>query len=123
LFRRDCLKQIGLFDERYFAYGDEVDISLRARKAGWGVGLVWGAVVENPSTATPQSMVIYLSSRASLLLASEHAGRIAAAIRSLLMIFNSVRLLLLDRDRWKVRARLRAVQHFYQRKFGRPTEM
>ena len=39
---KDCLREIGLFDERYFAYGDEYDIALKARRAGWRVAVVWG---------------------------------------------------------------------------------
>lgn len=35
LYRMDMLKQIGLFDERFFAYYEDVDISFRAQLAGW----------------------------------------------------------------------------------------
>ena len=35
LFRRECLEDVGLFDERYFAYGDEMEIGLRAARHGW----------------------------------------------------------------------------------------
>ena len=44
---RDCLSEIGLFDERYFAYCEEADLGLRAQAAGWEVGLVRGARVYN----------------------------------------------------------------------------
>ena len=37
LYRADMLKKIGLFDERFFAYFEDVDLSFRARLAGWGV--------------------------------------------------------------------------------------
>jgi GT2 family glycosyltransferase len=36
LFRRKMLDEIGLFDEEFFAYADDVDLGLRARMAGWG---------------------------------------------------------------------------------------
>ncbi len=36
LYRRDMLDQIGLFDEEFFAYADDVDLGLRGRLAGWG---------------------------------------------------------------------------------------
>lgn len=36
LFRREMLDEIGLFDEAFFAYADDVDLGLRARLAGWG---------------------------------------------------------------------------------------
>jgi GT2 family glycosyltransferase len=35
LIRADVLKEIGLFDEAYFAYHEDVDWCLRARKAGY----------------------------------------------------------------------------------------
>ncbi len=36
LFRRSMLDEIGLFDEDFFAYADDVDLGLRGRLAGWG---------------------------------------------------------------------------------------
>jgi GT2 family glycosyltransferase len=35
LYRKKMLDEIGLFDEEFFAYADDVDIGLRARLAGW----------------------------------------------------------------------------------------
>jgi GT2 family glycosyltransferase len=35
LLRATMLGAVGLFDERYFFYWEDVDLSLRARKAGW----------------------------------------------------------------------------------------
>lgn len=37
MLRRKALDQIGLLDESYFIYGDEVDIQYRLIKAGWKV--------------------------------------------------------------------------------------
>ena len=49
----EVLKQVGLFDAEYFAYMEDVDLCLRARRAGWRVRLLgsehcWHA----PSSAT-----------------------------------------------------------------------
>lgn len=35
LLRRTALDEIGLLDEAYFIYGDEVDLQYRLKKAGW----------------------------------------------------------------------------------------
>ncbi len=35
LYRKETLDRIGGFDERFFAYGDDCDLGLRARRAGW----------------------------------------------------------------------------------------
>lgn len=37
LYRADMLEEIGLFDEDFFAYYEDVDISFRAQLAGWKV--------------------------------------------------------------------------------------
>lgn len=37
LYRTSMLKEIGLFDEAFFAYFEDVDISFRAQLAGWKV--------------------------------------------------------------------------------------
>jgi GT2 family glycosyltransferase len=43
LYRRSLLEDIGLFDGSFFLYGEDVDISLRARFAGHRCALVPGA--------------------------------------------------------------------------------
>lgn len=52
LYRAEALRQIGLFDEDFFAYYEDVDISFRAQLAGWKVGYVPGAVVYHEIGAT-----------------------------------------------------------------------
>ena len=37
LIRRTAMDRVGLIDERYFMYGDDIDWCLRFRKAGWPV--------------------------------------------------------------------------------------
>lgn len=43
MLRRAALDQVGLLDEEYFIYGDEVDLQFRLQKAGWGVYFLPGA--------------------------------------------------------------------------------
>lgn len=47
LYRRSMLDQIGLFDESFFIYCEDVDLGLRACWAGWQCLYVPGAVVEH----------------------------------------------------------------------------
>jgi len=35
LYRMEMLEDVGLFDEQFFAYGDDADLGLRARWRGW----------------------------------------------------------------------------------------
>jgi GT2 family glycosyltransferase len=79
--RRACLDEIGLFDERYFAYCEEADLGLRAKRAGWDVGLVRGVMVTNPTMRSGSPAVDYLMHRNTLLLVREHSGRYHACIR------------------------------------------
>ncbi len=45
LYRKEMLDEIGLFDETFFAYGDDTDIGLRGRIAGWKCLYVPTAIV------------------------------------------------------------------------------
>jgi GT2 family glycosyltransferase len=45
LLRRTALNQIGLLDERFFVYFEEVDLCLRLQQAGWRVSFVHDATV------------------------------------------------------------------------------
>lgn len=84
ILRRSCLEEIGLFDERYFAYCEEADLGLRARAAGWEVGLVRGVRVTNPTMRSGSPAVDYLMQRNTLLLVREHSGRYHVTIRFLI---------------------------------------
>jgi len=45
LVRREVFSQIGLFDEDYFVYSEEVDFCERIRRKGWDLQLVPDAVI------------------------------------------------------------------------------
>jgi N-acetylglucosaminyl-diphospho-decaprenol L-rhamnosyltransferase len=78
--RREAIEEIGLFDERFFAYCEEADLGMRARAAGWGVGLIWGAVVANGKP--PRADIArYLQLRNTLLLLEKHFGFSRVAVR------------------------------------------
>jgi GT2 family glycosyltransferase len=79
--RRSCLNDIGLFDEAFFAYCEEADLGLRAKEAGWEVGLVRGARVHNPSMRSGSPATDYLMHRNTLRLVQKHSGNYHAFIR------------------------------------------
>lgn len=123
LFRRDCLEDIGLFDTRYFAYGDEREIGLRAGRRGWQVVVVWGARVVNPGSWTPDRTLSYLSTRNSLLTASTYGGRIQALLRIACIIPNTLRLMLFPSAQgsaFSPAARTAAVRDFLLERYGPP---
>jgi len=53
MIRRTVLEEIGLFDEKYFLYFEEVDLCLRAERAGWS------------SWYVPQSRVFHFGGKVS----------------------------------------------------------
>ena len=123
IFRKQCLRDIGLFDERYFAYGDEHELGLRARRHNWKVIVVWGAVVENLGTWTASHTRSYLFARNSLLLIRTYAGWRWAAVRLLLMLPNTIRMLVVPPNReyaFSAGARILAIRDFLLGRYGPP---
>jgi N-acetylglucosaminyl-diphospho-decaprenol L-rhamnosyltransferase len=123
LCRRECIQQIGLFDERYFAYGDEHELGMRARRNGWKVVMVWGAIVTNPGTSTESPLRSYLFARNSLLLVRDYAGWWSALLRAAMILLNTVRLKLQSPGgdfAFSARARFQAVRDYFAGRWGKP---
>lgn len=67
LIRRSVFEEVGVFDERYFMYFEEPEFCLRARRAGWKVGVVVDAVAEqSPGARSRPGAYAYLSTRNGL---------------------------------------------------------
>jgi GT2 family glycosyltransferase len=123
LARRACLAQIGVFDERYFAYCEEADLALRARAAGWEVGVVRGAVVRNPDLGSRVPVVDYLQLRNTLLLVREHFGRYPAFIRFVIGVWHLASGWVAPGRRgpyFDARARVRALVDHLLHRYGPP---
>ncbi|HYI80366.1 MAG TPA: glycosyltransferase [Thermoleophilaceae bacterium] len=76
LLRGDMLALTGAFDERFWAYCEEADLCLRARRAGYGVGVVLDALADQaPGGANRPGAWSYLLTRNGL----EYARRAAGA--------------------------------------------
>lgn len=84
--RRECVAEIGLFDESFFAYCEEADLALRARVAGWTCGLVRGARVRNVHLGSSVAVVDYLQQRNTLRLVRTMSGRYHVFIRLLISV-------------------------------------
>jgi N-acetylglucosaminyl-diphospho-decaprenol L-rhamnosyltransferase len=78
VMRRAVLDQIGLLDERYFIYSEEMDLCLRIARAGWQLYWVPSArVVHHGAASTKQvaeSMYLQLY-RSKLQFQEKHFGR------------------------------------------------
>ena len=121
--RRACLEDAGLFDERYFAYCEEADLGVRARRAGWEVGIIRGARVTNPYLGGGANVVDYLMLRNTLLLVREQFGWYPATVRFVIALMHLVRGCIDPSSRpwiFAPAARVQALSDFARGRFGPP---
>jgi GT2 family glycosyltransferase len=82
LVRRQVFEQVGDFDERFWGYCEEADLCLRARRAGFGVGVVSAAQADQaPGAGKRIGAWAYLTTRNGI----EYAHR-ARGLRGLAVI-------------------------------------
>jgi GT2 family glycosyltransferase len=88
--RPDAMRQVGLFDERYFMYSEEIDLCRRLRAAGWRVRYVPQAEVVHIEGGSSRSDLAARDQRfqASKLAyaARWHGSRVAFALRAYLIV-------------------------------------
>lgn len=121
--RRSALEEVGLFDERYYSYCEEAELALRAHRAGWKVGLVRGARVQNLHMGSSVARVDHLQTRNTLLLVQEMSGWYHATVRSGITLWQIARGVLQPSSRpyiFHPGARLRGLRDFWLRRFGPP---
>lgn len=58
LAQRDALSDVGLFDESFFMYSEEVDLCRRLRDRGWAIGYVAGARVTHHEGQSSQRNLV-----------------------------------------------------------------
>ena len=108
IVRREVFEQIGLLDEGYFLYYEEVEFCRRARAAGWEcwyvpqsrvVHLVGQATgMDAPGPKTRRVPAYWLAARRRYLV--KHHGRLTAWLASLAWV--------IGRASWRVRRRVQA---------------
>jgi GT2 family glycosyltransferase len=82
IFRRTCLEDVGLFEEGFGSYVEDVDICLRAWERNWAVVSCDDVIIATRgSSSTARDRLI---ARNSLLLASKRRGPAGVAIEALL---------------------------------------
>ncbi len=83
LVSREAWIAVGTLEEEFFAYGEDVDWCLRARRAGRRLLLCPGAVARhrvNAALGAGSPAQAYLLSRARVILARRHCGAVARAL-------------------------------------------
>jgi N-acetylglucosaminyl-diphospho-decaprenol L-rhamnosyltransferase len=83
MIRRDLFERLSGFDERFFVYFEEVDLSLRARQAGYTARFISGAAAihtgrVSSNQAKARRLFYFLCSR--LLYAKKHLGKPSFAL-------------------------------------------
>ncbi|TKX66105.1 glycosyltransferase family 2 protein [Halorubrum sp. SP9] len=90
LFDTDVFKSVGLFDEEYFIYGDETDLEIRAKKAGFKLARtnipIWhhsmGTMEETPVKSA------WLAMRNRLRVSIKH-DPLTGILRSIAQLYNT----------------------------------
>lgn len=88
LIRRSVIATIGLLDEEYFMYGEEVDWCYRAKQAGWGVSFLPTAQITHlggQSTARIPRRMLAQRFTSSLRFLAKHRGAGAARLTRVLL--------------------------------------
>lgn len=115
MVRSDVLKNVGMFDDRYFLYYEDADISERIKKAGYKIiyepeAIVWHKNAE--SSGVGSELHDYYITRNRLLFGMKHAS-----VRTKVALVRESLKLLRTGRKWQ----RRGVRDFYLRRFGRGT--
>lgn len=113
LIRSEVLKKVGLFDEKYFLYMEDVDLSERIKKAGWKViyiptAYLWHKVSQ--SSGIGSNLNDYYIARNRLLF-----GFKFAAFRTKIALLKESLKILQNGRNWQKKG----IIDFYLRRFGK----
>lgn len=126
--KRELLERGVGFDARLFAFREEEDLGLGAKKKGFRSVLVTGAVIENTEVSESvrgSCVQAYLIARNSVLIARKHSGRAAATLHVLYITLASLKNWISGAGRtpaFSSRARVRGVLDALKGRYGPPPE-
>jgi len=99
--RRSAWDAVEGFDERYFMYGEDLDLSLRLRLAGWEIGIVPAAHVEHDyAFAKGDYKWFYLERNRWWTLVGDYPGALLALLAPALLAFELALLVAAARGGW-----------------------
>jgi GT2 family glycosyltransferase len=102
LVRREAVDAVGLFDEDFFMFSEEVDWMTRFRRAGWKVLFFPGAEVVHVGGASHGGTLYVENLRGHLRWFDKHRGpREAERVRRLLLLSLRLRAAVLRRDEYR----------------------
>lgn len=103
ILRRTALDQVGLLDEDYFIYSEEVDLCFRLQKAGWQLHYVPRAKVVHYGGQSTQQVAAEMFLRlyqGKLIFFRKHRGWLAGQAYKLVLLAAAVARLLLSPLAW-----------------------
>jgi len=77
LIRREALEQVGLLDEDFFMYWEDVDFSVRLKSAGWKIAISKEAVAIHETSTNRKSLPVAIKAYSiwsALTFAKKHGG-------------------------------------------------
>ena len=107
ILRREALRQVGLLDESYFIYSEEVDLCYRLHQAGWRVYWVPQAVVMHYGGQSTRQMAGEMFIRlyqGKLFYFRKHYGRGTFQVYKLLLLLASLARLCISPLAWLERS-------------------
>lgn len=113
MIRVEVIKQVGMFDEKYFMYFEDADLSMRAKRKDWRVlydpkAILWHKVSQ--SSGIGSALNDYFITRNRLLFGARYAS-----VRTRFSLYKESLRLFQNGREWQ----RRGVVDFYLRKFGR----
>jgi GT2 family glycosyltransferase len=118
------ISQIGGFDERYFLYAEDVDLSYRAQRAGWRLAVNLDTFVQHDAAsslgAKSAGYYYYVTRNTLFFIRNQLHGPVAFISRALFLAQTLVRLVLYlaRRDRMHVEAVISAIRDYSNGSIG-----
>jgi GT2 family glycosyltransferase len=122
ILRREVIEEVGLLDEDYFMYTEEVDLCHRLHHAGWGVYWVPGAEVlhyGDQSTRQRKTEMFLMLYESKILFFRKHHGLMAANIYKGILGLACLPRLLMEPLAWLLGTRERKQQKELANKYLR----
>ena len=116
LIKREVIETIGILDKRYFLYAEDVDFSLRAKKAGFKIIFCPESIIWHKNAGSTEGVGskihCYYQTRNRLLLTFKH-GSTRIKLTALRLMFKLLRT--------TTNCERQAVMDFVLRRFGKQT--
>ncbi len=94
LIRKEVLENVGIFDENYFLYTEEVDLIMRGRKNGWKLSVSLDSYVyhkESASTKAKKWLYYYLINKSNMIYLKKHYGLYYNILSVPFILLNTIR--------------------------------